>query len=520
MSCSELLTACATPIWTEADAQAWWERHLPLTSSLRSFAQDAVVHPAGRPKDLSAFAVQTACPHPSGDGGRGRDDRAPGRGQGRARRRRSSARGRPTALPAMVITTAVAVVVAVPIYARLLARFGPRVVVPVGFLAQRDRPPASSGALPVANPWVAVAIYLHIAGFGALLLSGFWSLISELFDPQTAKASYGRIAAAGTLGGLAGGLGDGAARARRRRCDAAADARGPACRRAPSGCSSSVGWRRSRRPAGDAARKRPAASCRSTSCARRRISGRSALMVVLSTAGAAVVDYLFKSEGAEAARRTFTTAPSCSSSSRCSTPSLQLDHVRRADRRRAPACAASGSAGRSPILPAGLGVSSVARAAVPGVPDVRHRARRRVGAARLVLPQRLRAAVRADGPRREAPHQDVSRRHVRSRRRRRRRAHRAARALHVAVEFQSQRAAGARHRAGRGRPVSRAPARHAVPRRRRAPPGPARRAHADRRRVGDRLDRARAARARRAARTVERTAGQAAADVARSKTRG
>jgi hypothetical protein len=35
-----LLTGCVTPIWTEAEAQAWWEKHLPLTSSLRSFAQD------------------------------------------------------------------------------------------------------------------------------------------------------------------------------------------------------------------------------------------------------------------------------------------------------------------------------------------------------------------------------------------------------------------------------------------------------------------------------------------------
>jgi hypothetical protein len=42
-----------------------------------------------------------------------------------------------------------------------------------------------------------------------LLLSGFWSVLSELFDPGTAKASYGRIAAAGTIGGLAGGLGAG-----------------------------------------------------------------------------------------------------------------------------------------------------------------------------------------------------------------------------------------------------------------------------------------------------------------------
>ena len=37
---NQLLTACVTPIWTEAEAQAWWEKHLPLTSTLRGFAQD------------------------------------------------------------------------------------------------------------------------------------------------------------------------------------------------------------------------------------------------------------------------------------------------------------------------------------------------------------------------------------------------------------------------------------------------------------------------------------------------
>jgi serine/threonine-protein kinase len=35
----DLLRACAVPAWTERDAAAWWDRHLPRSSSLRSFAQ-------------------------------------------------------------------------------------------------------------------------------------------------------------------------------------------------------------------------------------------------------------------------------------------------------------------------------------------------------------------------------------------------------------------------------------------------------------------------------------------------
>ena len=108
-------------------------------------------------------------------------------------------------LPLMVMATAVLVIAAVPVYSWLLERFGPRAVVSTGFLAS-----AAGHALEWrfsdGGPVIAVVVYLHIAGLSVLLLSGFWSVLSELFDPGTAKTSYGRIAGAGTIGGLAGGL--------------------------------------------------------------------------------------------------------------------------------------------------------------------------------------------------------------------------------------------------------------------------------------------------------------------------
>ena len=36
-----MLAACDVPPWTEEDAAAWWQRHLPPTSALRSFSQSA-----------------------------------------------------------------------------------------------------------------------------------------------------------------------------------------------------------------------------------------------------------------------------------------------------------------------------------------------------------------------------------------------------------------------------------------------------------------------------------------------
>ncbi len=77
-------------------------------------------------------------------------------------------------------------------------------MVPAGFLISAAAH-LVEWTLPAGDTRVAATVYLHVAGFGGLLLSGFWSLVSELFDTNEAKTSYGLIAAAGTLGGLAGG---------------------------------------------------------------------------------------------------------------------------------------------------------------------------------------------------------------------------------------------------------------------------------------------------------------------------
>jgi hypothetical protein len=108
-----------------------------------------------------------------------------------------------SALPLMTVATAAVTGGLVPIFSRLLERFSPLTVVAVGF-ALSAAGHAVEWALYDSSRWIAVVIYLHLAGVGAVLLSGFWSLIAERFDPAGARASYGRIAAAGTIGGIAG----------------------------------------------------------------------------------------------------------------------------------------------------------------------------------------------------------------------------------------------------------------------------------------------------------------------------
>jgi hypothetical protein len=110
------------------------------------------------------------------------------------------------ALPLMVIAAA-AVSAAVSVaLARLMAQNQPGWVVPRLFalsallllaewaLALQSRRPA------------AILLYLHFTALGALLVSGFWAIVNERFDPHTARRTISRITAGGSVGGLLGGL--------------------------------------------------------------------------------------------------------------------------------------------------------------------------------------------------------------------------------------------------------------------------------------------------------------------------
>ena len=111
-----------------------------------------------------------------------------------------------TDLPKIVITAAVLSMLAVVLMSRLLGAYGPSRVIPLAF--------GFSTILFFGNWWlygpapylVAVSLYLQMAIFGAVLISGFWSVVNERFDPHTAKHTIARVAAAATLGGVLGGL--------------------------------------------------------------------------------------------------------------------------------------------------------------------------------------------------------------------------------------------------------------------------------------------------------------------------
>ncbi len=111
-----------------------------------------------------------------------------------------------TDLPKAVMASAVLSFFAVLLMSRLLHRHSPARVVPIGY---------AISALLFTAEWyyfhfypktVVALLYLHMATFGAVLISGYWSIINERFDPYSAKRTVARIAAAATLGGLLGGI--------------------------------------------------------------------------------------------------------------------------------------------------------------------------------------------------------------------------------------------------------------------------------------------------------------------------
>jgi AAA family ATP:ADP antiporter len=113
-------------------------------------------------------------------------------------------------LPKIVAASALVAVLLGLGFARILGRYGPFRVVPIAFGAGAVMHLAEYLMLQSPSDEVRsvviTLVYLHLVGFGAILLSGFWSIANEFFDPREAKLRFGRIAGAGTIGGIAGGL--------------------------------------------------------------------------------------------------------------------------------------------------------------------------------------------------------------------------------------------------------------------------------------------------------------------------
>lgn len=113
---------------------------------------------------------------------------------------------RASSLPSVMAGGAVLSLGAIFWLSKLMGRHGPRQIMPV-LLGLNATGLMSSWTLGLGSPRAAsVAVYLQMAAFGPAMISTFWSLINERFDPHHGKRAVARVAAGGTVGGVLGGL--------------------------------------------------------------------------------------------------------------------------------------------------------------------------------------------------------------------------------------------------------------------------------------------------------------------------
>ncbi len=109
-------------------------------------------------------------------------------------------------LAPMMLGSAVISLVAVLVTTRALSRLGPGRAVPFTFGLSAVFFVAEWVMLPRLPALTATLLYLHIASLGGVTVSGYWSVVTDRFDPRSARRLIGRINAGAALGGLVGGL--------------------------------------------------------------------------------------------------------------------------------------------------------------------------------------------------------------------------------------------------------------------------------------------------------------------------
>jgi AAA family ATP:ADP antiporter len=110
-----------------------------------------------------------------------------------------------TALPLAMGAAALAALAGAEMLSLALTRRSPAQVVPVAATVSAVLLGAWYALGLVWPAAAAVLVYLHVSAFGGALVSGFWSLVNERFDPHTARKVVGRIGTGATAGGMAGG---------------------------------------------------------------------------------------------------------------------------------------------------------------------------------------------------------------------------------------------------------------------------------------------------------------------------
>jgi hypothetical protein len=111
-----------------------------------------------------------------------------------------------TRLPLFVTISALISLPIILVAGRLMARWGPARLIPVLSAASAAISVAEWAMIERAPRVIAVVVFFHLATLGGVLVSGFWSMVNERFDVQSAKRHIARIGIGATLGGILGGV--------------------------------------------------------------------------------------------------------------------------------------------------------------------------------------------------------------------------------------------------------------------------------------------------------------------------
>jgi len=109
-------------------------------------------------------------------------------------------------LPYAVTGASLLSALAVVAFSRAMRRHDPARVVPACVALSGGLLALLFAGTFVAPGLVALLLFAHMSFFGAVLVSGFWSLFNERFDPHAARRLMGRVGTGASLGGVAGGL--------------------------------------------------------------------------------------------------------------------------------------------------------------------------------------------------------------------------------------------------------------------------------------------------------------------------
>lgn len=112
----------------------------------------------------------------------------------------------PSSLPLAIAASALLALAGTLGLSLWLRHSAPTRVAPLALVASGGVFALLGGVAGTAPRAAAPALYLHMTGLVPVVVTAFWSLVNERFDPYTAKTVVARMAAAGALGGVIGGV--------------------------------------------------------------------------------------------------------------------------------------------------------------------------------------------------------------------------------------------------------------------------------------------------------------------------